>query len=125
MLTLLHRAARFSSVARPCLRAQPSAVACRSISTTPARWSTAAPEPPTPEEEAELEAATPEPIAEEEFAETPEEDEAKEEPETRVWQPTSYNEFLSTVGAKYKFAKPANWLGGDVVRVVSDYSDTT
>jgi len=81
------------------------------------RWSTAAPEPPTPEEEAELEAVSPESIAEEsieESMELSEETETQDRPESRGWQPKSYNEFLSSIGAKYKFAKPNNWLGDDV-----------
>lgn len=108
-------------MARPCRRDQLLVWTRRNVSSTSVRWSTAAPEPPTPEEAAELEAASPESIAEEAIEkamEAPEETETQDKPESRGWQPKSYNEFLSSIGAKYKFAKPINWLGDGVVRVV-------
>lgn len=123
MLPLLQRGSRFPSVARPCLRAHLSSATYRSISTTSTRWSTSAPEPPTPEEEAELEAVSPEPVLEfeERFTDTPEENKAEDDTKARSWQPQSYSKFLSTIGAEYKFAKPTNWLGGDVVRAGYHY----
>ncbi len=114
MFPLLQRAARSSFVSRPCSRGRLPVCTRRNISSSSVRRSTAAPEPPTPEEEAELEAASPESAAEEAIEET----KAQDGPESRRWQPKSYNEFLSSIGAKYKFARPNSWLGDGVVRVV-------
>jgi len=76
------------------------------------RWSTAAPEPPTPEEEAELEATSPATVFVEEL-----ESLDGHATEGKPKQEISYNEWLKTIGAQYKSAKPNNWLGGDVVGV--------
>ncbi|KAF5352390.1 hypothetical protein D9756_005802 [Leucocoprinus leucothites] len=110
MFSFLQRASTFPVASRACLRVHDSVVARRTISVTSARWSTAAPEPPTPEEEAELEATRPEAVLE--SSQDPPVEGVKEE-RPREREP-SYNEFLNTVGAQYKFAKPNNWLGGEV-----------
>jgi hypothetical protein len=120
LLSLLRRSLALPPTAHPCRRA-PFFLPSRSISTTPARASSLTPDPPSPEEEAELEAATspPGPEANLEGQATislpdPEveyEDGAVGEDPQRM----SYKRFLSTIGLQYKYAKPNNWLGGDVV----------
>lgn len=108
MLSLFRRASRFPAGPRPCL-CLPTR---RSISWTLTRWSSAAPEPPTPEEEAELEATSPETTFVEQL-----ESLDGHATEGKHKQEISYNEWLKTIGAQYKSAKPNNWLGGDVVGV--------
>ncbi|KXN88945.1 37S ribosomal protein S35, mitochondrial [Leucoagaricus sp. SymC.cos] len=110
MLPLLYWTSRFPSTSRPCLRAHLSTSTPRSISASATRWSTSAPEPPTTEEEAELEAANPEPAL---GPDTELEGSNVEVRHERPSIPTTYKAFLSTIGARYKFAKPNNWLGED------------
>jgi len=76
------------------------------------RWSNAAPEPPTLEEEAGLEATSPATAFAEEL-----ESLDRHVTEGKESKEISYNEWLKTIGAQYKNAKPNNWLGGDVVGV--------
>jgi hypothetical protein len=116
MFSVFQRACGLPAVARPCLRVYLSAASPRSISTTPTRCSTDAPEPPTPEEEAELEG-----VSSDAIPNVDQQTEAEGANKGRSSQPQSYNEFLSTLGAKYKFGKPQNWLGGDVVSDIARF----
>ncbi|EKM83961.1 hypothetical protein AGABI1DRAFT_88779 [Agaricus bisporus var. burnettii JB137-S8] len=77
------------------------------VSTTSTRRSALTPEPPTPEDEAELEAAS---------ATSPHdpENDLEEDVAGDGSRGLSYKRFLSTIGAQYKYAQPNNWLGGDV-----------
>lgn len=107
LVSLLRRSFAFSpalhSSRRVCLLP-----AHRSVSTTSTRRSALTPEPPTPEEEAELEAAS---------ATSPldPENDLEEDVAGDGSRGLSYKRFLSTIGAQYKYAQPNNWLGGDVV----------
>lgn len=119
LLSLLRRPLPVPPIARPCRRARllpPS----RSISTSTPRASSLTPEPPSPEEEAELQNATPPPDSQAALEETslpdPEvETEYEDHSAEGQQQSMSYRRFLSTIGLQFKHAKPRNWLGGNVV----------
>lgn len=105
-------------VSRPSfLRVRLSVVTCRSISATSIRWSTSAPEPPTPEEENELAAASAEQVVL--GKKIPEQEKVKDSSEESSSPSISYKQFLSTIGVKYKYARPNSWLGGGVVSGIS------
>jgi len=108
MFSLFRQASGFT---RP--RTPISAPTHRSIFWTSTRWSNTAPELPTLEEEAELEATNPETP----FAEGPISLDGRNKEGKGHEREISYNEFLKTIGAQYKNAKPNNWLGGGVVGV--------
>ncbi|KAJ3575228.1 hypothetical protein NP233_g1224 [Leucocoprinus birnbaumii] len=110
MFSLLQRSSRFPVAPRPYLRVHISTASRRDISSTSIQWSSFSPEPPTPEEEAAIEANSLENDLMNE-QETPEE--GRKEGRSHE-QEMTYEKFLSTTGAKFRLAKPNNWLGGDV-----------
>ena len=93
---------------RPCL---PST--SRGIASSASRFSELGPTPPTPEEA--------EALAGLESGEPVKERDARFKGDDENREPT-YRKFMEEVGEKYKYAKPQNWLGGQVVEFVLCFS---
>ncbi|GLB43497.1 putative eukaryotic mitochondrial regulator protein [Lyophyllum shimeji] len=87
---------------RTCSRPSPLLCARRSISYTPTRHSELAPEPPSEEE---VESSVVDQVIEK----------LESTPAEEGRQPETYNEFMTSIGEKYRLADaPNKWLGGGV-----------